>query len=280
MASKIIDTTYNIFNFLDETFVEKGKIHTHTSMGKPIGSYYIENENIDIFNELYQKSIMEGQTLHITEKHNDYGPVIIDLDFKYDIEITERQHDKNLIKNIISLYNDVIIDILDIKKGDKRLESFVFERNNVYHSKGITKDGIHILYPNIVTIPEVQYYIREIILKKISPLLEEIPLTNKPHDVVDKSVIFNTNWLLYGSSKPNLDPYILKYIFDQNLNEIELEEYDFNMNIVKFFSIRNKKQNQLISMQHDKAHLIENVQIKKKPLKQKTTKIMVDDIDL
>ena len=68
MASNNKDTNYDIFNFLNETFVEKGKKYTHTSMGKPTGSYYIENENIDIFNELYQTAIFDGKRYLISFK--------------------------------------------------------------------------------------------------------------------------------------------------------------------------------------------------------------------
>ena len=282
MTSIIKETNYDIFNFLQETTVEKGKVYTHTSMGKPLGSYYIENEKLSTFYELYEQAIMNKQAIHITEKHDELGPIIIDLDFKYEIEITERQHTLEHIQRIVSLYNEVIIDLLQISPTDKRLESFVFERNNVYQTKGITKDGIHILYPKIVTIPEVQYSIREIILKKISPILEQLPLTNKPHDVVDKSIISTTNWLLYGSSKPNLEPYILKYIYNHSTQIIDLESYSFdNMNIAQFFSIRNKKQNELISVKEDKIHLIEHVQVKNKVLMQKKKiKALGDDFEL
>ena len=282
MASPIKDQNYDIFNFLQEINVEKGKLYTHTSMGKPLGSYYIQNENLSTFYELYQKAIMSGQSLHITEKHEDIGPVIIDLDFKYDIEVTTRQHTIEHIHKIVSLYNEIIVDLLEIEPNDERLTSFVFERNDVYQTKGITKDGIHILYPKIVSIPEVQYTIREILLKKISPILEELPLTNKPHDVVDKSVISTTNWLLYGSSKPNLDPYILKYIYNHDGSSLNMEDYTFDdMNIAQFFSIRNKKQSEVIPVKNDKMPLIEHVQIKKKTLMhKKTAKSFHDDIDL
>ena len=282
MASPIKDQNYDIFNFLQEMNVEKGKLYTHTSMGKPLGSYYIDKENLSTFYELYQKAIMGGQSLHITEKHEDIGPVIIDLDFKYDIEITTRQHTPEHIQKIVSLYNEIIVDLLEIDPTDEKLTSFVFERNNVYQTKGITKDGIHILYPKIVSIPEVQYTIREILLKKISPILEELPLTNKPHDVVDKSVISTTNWLLYGSSKPNLDPYILKSIYSHDGTALNMEDYTFDdMNIAQFFSIRNKKQSEVIPVKNDKMPLIEHVQIKKKTLMhKKTVKAFHDDIDL
>ena len=46
---------YDIFNFLDEHHVEKGKKYTHTSMGKPTGSFYIKEEELDTFYSLYEK---------------------------------------------------------------------------------------------------------------------------------------------------------------------------------------------------------------------------------
>ena len=88
---------YNIYNFLDEHSVEKGKKYTHTSMGKPTGSFYIKEEELDTFYNLYQEAIFNGKKLHITEKHEDIGPIVIDLDFKYEHEIFERKHSK---KNI------------------------------------------------------------------------------------------------------------------------------------------------------------------------------------
>lgn len=271
---------YDIYNFLEENSVEKGKKYTHTSMGKPMGCFNISDENLDLFFNLYENGILNGKKMHITEKHDYIGPVLIDLDFKYDFEIQERQHKKEHVKNIVELYINTIIEILDIKKNDERLNAFVFERDDLYRIKGITKDGIHIMFPKIVTSPEVQLCIREKILKNINGILEDLPLTNKAYDIVDKAVIQNNNWLLYGSQKPNCDPYQLKYIFNGELEEINVTDFNFNENIAKYFSIRNKSEDELINVREDKMHLIENVTVKKKTMKQKFSKIVHDDINL
>lgn len=270
---------YTIYNFLDEHIVEKGKKYTHTSMGKPLGSFYIKDEELDTFYKLYQDAILDGKKLHITEKHEDIGPIVIDLDFKYEHEIFERKHNKETIKKIVSIYNEILLDILDIEEDDERLTAFIFERDNVYRVKAITKDGIHILYPNIITPPEVQYYVRECVLKKIVPILEELPLTNKPYDVVDRSVIRDTNWLLYGSSKPNIDPYQLTGIYNGKIEELNIGEFQFHMNIAEYFSIRNKKDSDLIHIKPEKQSLLENINIKKKNIRIKRKNIIVDDYD-
>jgi len=270
---------YNIYNFLDEHIVEKGKKFTHTSMGKPTGAFYIKDEELEYFYKLYEEAILTGKKLHITEKHEDIGPIVIDLDFKYEHEIFERKHNIEIIKKIVQIYNEILLDILDIDETDERLNAFVFERESVYRVKAITKDGIHILYPNIITPPEVQYYIRECVLKKIVPILEELPLTNKPYDVVDRSVIRDTNWLLYGSSKPNIEPYQLTHIFNSRLEELDIANYEFHMNIAEFFSIRNKKDSDLIHIKPEKQNLLETINIKKKSIRMKRKNVIVDDYD-
>ena len=268
----------DIFNFLDEQTVEKGKKFTHTSIGKPARAYYINQEKLDIFYNLYEQSIINGKKLHLTEKHEDIGPIIIDLDFKYEYEIFERKHNNDTIKAIVNIYNQVLLDLIDIDETDERLTAFVFERSNVYHSKAITKDGIHILYPKIITPPEVQYYIRECVLKLIVPILEDLPLINKPSDVVDRAVIKDSNWLLYGSSKPGIDPYQLTYIINKKLEELNIVEYEYNMNIAEFFSIRNKDTKDLIHIKPEKQNLLENVNVKKRATRVKRS-IVLDNYD-
>ena len=270
---------YDIYNFLDEHLVEKGKKYTHTSMGKPTGSFFIKEEELDTFYNLYQEAIFNGKKLHITEKHEDIGPIVIDLDFKYEHEIFERKHNKDTIKKIVGIYNEIILDILDIDEDDTRLNAFVFERESVYRVKAITKDGIHILYPNIITPPEVQYYIRECVLKKIVPILEDLPLNNKPYDVVDRSVIRDTNWLLYGGSKPNIEPYQLTGIYNGKLEELNVTEYNFDKNIAHYFSIRNKKESEVVHIKEDKQNLLENINLKKKNIRIKRKNIVVDDYE-
>lgn len=277
-------TKYDIFTFLSEHIVKDEQKHTHTSMFNPKGSYYINENEIDILYELYEKKLFENadvplidrKELHITERHEEISPIIIDLDFRYSLEVSERQHTIEHIKKIIELYVDEISSLFDIEKSDKKLTSFVFERNNTYKTNDYTKDGIHILFPFIISYESAQSYIRNNILKKISDVISDLPYKNAIADIVDRSVIKpNTCWLLYGSNKdkPKGNPYILKYIFDDHVYPINIENYEFsNTSLVKFFSIRGKKESQLTPIKEDKIDLVCKAD-KPKLIKMKLNKI-------
>lgn len=271
---------YNIYKFLEERVVQSG--HTHTSMCNPKGSYYIEDHDLDTFYEYYEKALFDNE-LHITERHCEISPMIIDLDFKYELETFERKHKLTHIEKIINLYVSEICNLFDIERSDKRLISFIFERDELYKNKGITKDGIHILFPNIVSYPDPQYYIRNNILKKIGDLIADLGLKNMISDVVDKSVIApNTCWLLYGSNKdrPKGNPYRLKYIFDGDVNQISIEDYfgEEYVNLARFFSIRGRKVSDLIPIRADKLNVLSTISKKKTP-KTKSNSYLNYDIE-
>jgi len=280
------NTEYNIYNFLEEHQVESGKPHTHTSMHNPKGSYYIKDEkDLNKFYDLYEDAIFKEYELHITEKHEEIAPVIIDLDFKYDIDTHDRQHTEEHVVKIVSLYINEICDVFNVEKNSEKLMCFVFERNEPYKNKGVTKDGIHIMFPFIVSQPNAQYYIRDNVLKKIHDIISDLNLKNVVSDVVDRSVISpNTLWLLYGSNKdkPKGNPYQLKYVFDGNCKKVEPEDYfTNNVNIVRFFSIRNKKQSDLVPVRDDKLEILQlNNTIKKSSLtKSKSSNYVNYDIE-
>jgi len=277
---------YDLFNFLDEHKIEKGKVHTHTSMGKPTGAFFIGNDKLDYFYELYEKALFNGHDLHITEKHEDFGPLIVDLDFKYENTITERQHTEEHVMKIVELYIAEICDIFDIDRDDPKLNCFVFEREQCYTFKNstisITKDGIHFIFPHIICKPAEQHIIRDKLLKekKIAQILSDIPIKNQISDVVDKAVIESSPWLLFGSKKPNCEPYKLTYIIDGNIEKLNIQEFDFcGESLVKYFSLRNKKESQLTHIKNEKLDLIEQFNIKKKPIKAKTSYKIDYDIE-
>ena len=253
---------YNIINFMEEHLVENGKIHTHTSMHNPKAAYYINSSELDIFYDLYQKYINDGNELHLTEKRQEFFPITIDIDFRYDLETNERKHNEEHVKKIIELYVNEICNIFDLDRDNTDLTSFIFERDEMYKTKGMTKDGIHILFPFIISYPNAQYFIRDNIIKKIGDIISDLGLKNSIPDIVDRSVIApNTLWLLYGSNKdkPKGNPYKLKYIYDGNLNNISINGFNNNNdNLTKFFSIRDKKENELSIIREDKKHLLEN----------------------
>ena len=64
--------------------------------------------------------------------------------------------------------------------------------------------------------------------------LEDVPYTNTLSDIFDEKVIYDTNWQLYGSKKPDNIPYILKFVLDKDGNQLEnkylKDDYDTKKN--------------------------------------------------
>ncbi len=280
--------------FLDMRRVEKGAEMSHTSMGTPKGSFMIRKNEMNKFFELYDQSYHSGDDLHIIERHIDYGPMVIDLDFEYLPDVNERQHDEEHIMGVVKLYMEEIVNMFQIEKDDNKLIAFVFEKPAPYREKEKstgdgeangattggskykrTKDGIHIMFPYIVSTPEPQYIIRENIMKKIGTVLDEIPLvvpTNKEgtksySNVVDRSVIQSNGWFLYGSTKPKHAKYEITYIIKNDGSIItkddleQISEEDAvtlfnNMSPTRFFSIRNKNESDILAIRDENLDAI------------------------
>ena len=270
--------TYNIFDFLNEHTVPTGQTYTHTSLYEPKKAYFIKSNELDTFYQLYENEILNGKELHITEKREEIGPIVIDLDLKYELETHERKHKKTHLKKIIELYVNEILKLFEIESNnDKRLVSFVFERDQIYKPSkgGIKKDGIHILFPFINAYSVAIHQIRDNILKKIGDVISDLGLKNAIPDVVDRSVILtNTAWLLYGSNKqePRGNPYKLKYIFNGKSEDVSVEDYfgNLNVNLAQFFSIRNRKESDLTPIWPDKQASLE-IASKKKSVAKKAS---------
>ena len=76
-------------------------------VGKPLGSFYIPDDNIEEFYTLYKKHIEDGNLAHIIEKHKEYSSILIDIDFKFK-EDTRRQYTKQHIEGLVEIYHDII----------------------------------------------------------------------------------------------------------------------------------------------------------------------------
>jgi P4 family phage/plasmid primase-like protien len=124
-------------------------------------------------------------------------------------------------------------------------QAFVLEKPPRPHekTKGIFKDGIHIVFPFIVTNQEFQHYLRDITLKDIGQILEPCRFLNTIDDIYDKSII-KGNWLMYGSNKPNEQhkwtlTHIYTYTHGQLIQE-NIDDYYHTETLIETLSIRNK----------------------------------------
>ena len=60
---------------------------------------------MNLFLNLYNIAVFEnGEECHMTEKHRDVSPVLIDLDLRHDPSEKNRHYDESFIKEILKLY--------------------------------------------------------------------------------------------------------------------------------------------------------------------------------
>jgi P4 family phage/plasmid primase-like protien len=203
------------------------KSYTHTRIpGKESfgGSYLISKEELHEFLSIYTEHVFVNKKKeYLTEKQlSKNGPLLIDLDFRFNKEVTDRQYTKEDKKNIVLLYLDEIKELYTFTDS-KPFYVYIMEKPNVNidADKNVTKDGIHIL----ITIQMdhiMQLILREKILQRISSTLDNLPIINNWEDVLDKGICKgSTNWQLFGSRKPGNEAYELTHIF-----KIEVDKSD------------------------------------------------------
>jgi P4 family phage/plasmid primase-like protien len=225
-------------DFLKEHRVERGAKFSHTSLNNPLGSFYIDEKEHTKFFRLYRHALENNVDLHLTEKHKSYGPIVVDIDMKYDKStlLPDRIY-SNVLIEIVRIYIQVIDKYLNVK--DEDLMAFVFEKSNATEKETEYKDGIHIMFPHICAINQLQHMMRRDFINQVNALnlFDRLPLTNDVDDIVDKAVIEANNWLMYGSMKPNSPKYILSRIYNKDLESQDIEEYDSG-DLVEMCSIR------------------------------------------
>jgi P4 family phage/plasmid primase-like protien len=270
----------DIFKFLEQYRVTDNK-YTHLSMGKPLGKFSIPDSRMEDFYNLYNLAINEDKTLSLIEKHNNISPIVVDLDFKFSAaDITNRLLTEEHIVNILKLY------ITEIKKyfsvDNEQLISCVFLRSAPYIKDVVLKDGIHIIFPRIVSTPQIQFMIRNEVLKRIDSVLGDLPVINEYSDIIDELVISRNGWIMYGSCKPGLDAYQLDYCYDHNVELISLDDFEGNdlEDYTRLFSIRNKMIPSPIKSEYRSLAIVPSVKRNQKIIqKHKLTESEVIDID-
>jgi P4 family phage/plasmid primase-like protien len=286
----------NLGDFMNKYKLEKGSVETFTHTKLNGGKWKIPSDKLPIFFELYHNDIFNNTNNSpskfntLTEANSKVTQIKIDLDFRYvrDDNAVVRIYDIEDIVRVCDLYMR-IIDTYLIVPGDKRM-CFIMEKEHAgvvcssdgkkrttANNKLVIKDGVHIMFPNIVTHSKIAHKIREEVLQNIGNILDKYNFTNSYSDIVDKSVIESNNWFLYGSHKAT-EAYtytvtkILKYDSDRNIEYIPLTNYT-NLEYIKLFSIleRDITEPWRLSVREIHKHILdnENLAIKGDVLKHK-----------
>ena len=223
-----------IVELLRKQYVE-GVFYTHVSLVQPKGRFQINRNELDIFWDVYNESVMnETCIVGLAEKPQQYLPVLADIDLKVkddvvdDSCIGEHLYSEKQCRKVIEIYQSALREIIH-NCSDDNLLCVLLEKPIYYVESQETtyiKNGFHLHFPNTIMnraaqeihlIPKVKEAIKK--LKVFSNLGIE-----DSSETIDNSVC-NNHWLLYGSIKSeNMDPYRLSKVIDSNGQEIQLEE--------------------------------------------------------
>ena len=229
------DSHVGLFHFLRNLRAEKGKECTHTSIGRPAASYLVPGEQSHDFLTLYTQAISDGHNLHFTEKHRDVGPVVIDIDLRHELAHTPasaattssptRMYTPQDLHDLLAVYMQVMDGIVVLPDDDNGVGGdpeegvliYVLEKPapTIPEGRSYVKDGWHVMIPDVVTRPAVQYLMRREVLKDpaIPQIFERMHITNSINDAIDEAVICRNNWQMYGSRKPGQSAYALTRLF-------------------------------------------------------------------
>lgn len=244
--------------YVSKFLIQKGERFSHTripdrslSIG---GAFMIPKSELNAFYErYYQHVFVHKKQEYLTEKQQQdtNGPCLVDFDFRYAAEVEERQHEKEHVADMLSVYMDIIGRVYnfdadsthsndDGAKTETEIPFYIFEKPAVNMQSDMTKDGIHMII-GMKMERAVQMLIREEALHELPEIWGDLPLTNTWEQVYDEGIVKgHTNWQLYGSRKPNHKAYELKYIFimtrqgsEWHCREQRVADFDLATNFYK-----------------------------------------------
>lgn len=203
-------------NFLDEHRVKKGEACNYTGMTLDRGSYFIpEKDRMLFLSKYYEHVFKNNQKSDLIERHSDLCCVLYDLDMKIDLNSEDRGYTLETIKEFITISTKIMNKYFDLNAS--AYQCFVLEKEKATIKKDCQKDGIHLMFPYIVTEPSIQHLIRDEVIIEAKHLFEDC--LNPIEDIVDISVLDKNGWMLLGASKIDGLPYNLTNIYSYDTIE-------------------------------------------------------------
>ena len=231
---------------------------THYSYGFCQGKFLLNNLQQKELQRLYAKAIKSGvDDFAILEVQKEYAPIIVDIDLELNKDSCQnkRMYNKRMITNIIKKYIDAIKYYLNISKDNLKdtLKCFLFEKPKATTKEDILKDGFHLIFPDTCVQTNVRHLIRNHVVKKC--LEENIfeGFLNSTEKIIDKAVVSQNGWFLYGSKKPNGQLYELTKVYDDELNVVyehmnnntntknKAKEYYKHSTLIKILSLQKEE---------------------------------------
>ena len=267
---------------------------THTRIGNKVdiygGSYHIPAEDLDEFHKLYYDWVfVKGNKEYMTETQVG-DPFYVDLDFRYNYEVEDKQYGINELTEIIDSYLKLIQKYM--KVDDKEFYVNVFEKPHVnrLEDKSVTKDGIHLLFS--LSVPRaIQQKIREDMINLCNKreILKDLKLLNDWESVFDEGLTKGTtNCQMLGSRKPGCEAYQLtlrtKFQLDTDDNNLSEEPQPIKnkMNLDLFKELITHKNQKMVVFEpsDDGKKVIEKAEIKQESKSNTNVKTSTSNLHL
>lgn len=194
------------------------------------GKYFVSNNDYNDFLQLHHDHVfVHGKSSSLLEKHGEYTPLLIDLDFRYPADTSGRQFTKDDVRAFVKSYADAFFRFID---HNDSIRFFVELKPEPVTEKDVVKDGIHIICPDVNVDYTVPFTLRKYLLEHnvLSPFSR---FTNSCDDCFDESVIKRNNWFLHGATKPDKAQYKVVYCFiadpDGGFDETDWDESNRDM---------------------------------------------------
>jgi len=250
----------NLHDFLESHKTDG--VWTHTSLIG--GKYFVGEDDLKTFYDLYSESILDQEKQFLTEKNTDIGPPRVDFDFIYEKDVTKHLHTHDQVKSFCAAYLGELKlylnlpETLDVYIMEKRKPTYDSKKNKV-------KSGIHIVIPDVATHKFVEQRIRRQLVKQMDEFFQNLPLTESWDKVYDEGVVNRSvNWTMYGSRKPdpNALPYLLSYVLRWDGKTFTTIDGPYmpkvTSDFVKFISVRREAKDET-PMTEEGKKLYENL---------------------
>jgi len=216
------------------------------------GSYIIPSSELPTFYGLYYNSIfVQKRKEYLTERQlENGGPMAVDFDFRYNHDVTTRQHTVEHICDMVCEYSELLKECYLIEPN-KPFDVFIFEKPNVNRlaDGSLTKDGIHMIIGMQID-HCMQTLIRDKMVEQMSNVWQDLPLINTWDSVLDEGISRGkTNWQLFGSRKPGNEAYELTHHY---IMTIDPTDGQFKMDEEEVSKFDLKTDFAKLSVQYDK----------------------------
>lgn len=250
---------------------EKGQAYTHTSIGAPKISLHVPPERVSELLTAIERGMVKQIPMHLTERPTNPSPMRADLDFRFPLAASDgagpsnappmpsyedldhdprrpslrRRYTRDHVEQILCTYFEALHSYIDLPPGPA-WTAYVLEKPGPSEYRGKMKDGIHIIWPNLILDHALMHLIRAKVLDRAPQMFQGMPLCNSFEDVVDQAIIDKNNWQMYGCSKPDAPAYRVTSVYRYNPSEGQLEslpapEASEELAFVRMFSMRGRE---------------------------------------